>query len=111
LPPAIADAAAPRHRRHFVEVIASMDVIASHGARIPMLGFGTMTLKEDVCVQLVDAALRLGYRLRTSKRERLPENLGSLDFTLNEAERAEIAKLKRADSRIVSPPQAPKWDI
>ena len=47
--------------RHFVEVIASMDVIESHGARIPILGFGTMTLKEDVCVQLVEASLKLGY--------------------------------------------------
>jgi len=39
-----------------------MDVIESHGARIPILGFGTMTLKEDVCVQLVEASLKLGYR-------------------------------------------------
>jgi diketogulonate reductase-like aldo/keto reductase len=45
-----------------MEVIASMDVIESHGARIPILGFGTMTLKEDLCVQLVAEALRLGYR-------------------------------------------------
>jgi 2,5-diketo-D-gluconate reductase B len=301
LPPAIADAATrPQDQWRFVEVIAGMDVIESHvieshGARIPVLGFGTMTLKEDVCVQLVEAALRLGYRHldtaqmygnerevgsgirssglkrediflttkvwftrlaagdfersvdeslerlalpwvdllmihwpnaqlplsesiaalckmkktgiakhigvanfniamieeavkvasepiavlqiethpyldqskviaaarrhgmaivgycplargnvpadptlqrigkahgktpaqaalrfliqqqiipipRTSKRERLAENLGSLDFTLSEAEMAEIAKLKRPDSRIVSPPQAPKWD-
>jgi 2,5-diketo-D-gluconate reductase B len=47
---------------------------------------------------------------RTSKRERLAENLGSLDFKLSAAEMAEIGKLKRPDSRIVSPPQAPKWD-
>ena len=47
---------------------------------------------------------------RTSKRERLGENLGSLDFVLSEAEMAEIMKLKRPDSRVVSPPQAPKWD-
>jgi diketogulonate reductase-like aldo/keto reductase len=46
----------------FTEVIASMDVIESHGAHIPILGFGTMTLKEDLCVQLVAEALRLGYR-------------------------------------------------
>jgi 2,5-diketo-D-gluconate reductase B len=296
LPPAIADAAArPRHLRRFVEVIASMDVIESHGVRIPILGFDTMTLKEDLCVQLVEASLKLGYRHldtaqmygnerevgcgmrdsglkrediflttkvwftrlaagdfersvdeslerlalpwvdllmihwpntqvplsesiaslckmkkagltkhigvanfniamieeavklasepiavfqiethpyldqskviaaarrhgmavvgycplargkvpadptlqrigkahgktpaqvalrfleqqqiipipRTSKRERLAENLGSLDFRLSEAETAEIAKLKRPDSRIVNPPQAPKWD-
>jgi 2,5-diketo-D-gluconate reductase B len=47
---------------------------------------------------------------RTSKRERLAENLGSLDLKLSDAEMAEIGKLKRPDSRIVSPPQAPKWD-
>jgi diketogulonate reductase-like aldo/keto reductase len=47
---------------------------------------------------------------RTSKRERLAENLGSLEFSLSEAEMTEIGKLKRADGRIVSPPQAPQWD-
>jgi diketogulonate reductase-like aldo/keto reductase len=47
---------------------------------------------------------------RTSKRERLAENLGSLEFKLSENEMAEIGKLKRSDARIVSPPQAPKWD-
>jgi 2,5-diketo-D-gluconate reductase B len=63
LPPAIADAAARRGTGGVcMEVIASMDVIESHGAHIPILGFGTMTLKEDLCVQLVEAALRLGYR-------------------------------------------------
>jgi 2,5-diketo-D-gluconate reductase B len=39
-----------------------MDVIESHGARIPAIGFGTMTLKDELCVDMVDAALRLGYR-------------------------------------------------
>src|SRR5579862_4132377 len=47
---------------------------------------------------------------RTSKRERLAENLGSLDFTLSAAEMAEIDTLKRPGARIVSPPQAPPWD-
>jgi 2,5-diketo-D-gluconate reductase B len=47
---------------------------------------------------------------RTSKRERLAENLGSLDFKLSDAEMVEIGKLKRADGRVVSPPQAPQWD-
>jgi 2,5-diketo-D-gluconate reductase B len=47
---------------------------------------------------------------RTSKRERLAENLGSLDFTLSEAEMAEIGTLRRPDGRIVSPPHAPQWD-
>ncbi len=47
---------------------------------------------------------------RTSRRERLAENLGSLDFALSEAEMAEIDRLKRPGARIVSPPQAPQWD-
>ena len=47
---------------------------------------------------------------RTSKRERLAENLGSLDFTLSATEMAGIDALKRPNARIVSPPQAPQWD-
>jgi 2,5-diketo-D-gluconate reductase B len=47
---------------------------------------------------------------RTSKRERLAENLGSLDFKLSDAEMAAIAALKKPNARIVSPPQAPQWD-
>jgi 2,5-diketo-D-gluconate reductase B len=47
---------------------------------------------------------------RTSKRERLAENLGSLEFKLTDTEMAEIAMLTRPGSRIVSPPQAPQWD-
>ena len=39
-----------------------MQVIEAHGARIPQIGFGTMTLKGDVCVQAVKAALQMGYR-------------------------------------------------
>ena len=39
-----------------------MEVIEAHGARIPAIGLGTMTLKDDVCVQAVKTALQLGYR-------------------------------------------------
>jgi len=39
-----------------------MQFVEAHGARIPMIGFGTMTLKEDVGVQAVKTALQLGYR-------------------------------------------------
>jgi hypothetical protein len=34
----------------------------------------------------------------------------SLEFKLSDAEMAEIERLKKPDARIVSPPQAPKWD-
>jgi 2,5-diketo-D-gluconate reductase B len=39
-----------------------MQIIEAHGARIPQIGLGTMTLKEDVCVQAVKAGLQIGYR-------------------------------------------------
>jgi diketogulonate reductase-like aldo/keto reductase len=47
---------------------------------------------------------------RTSKPERLKENLEVFDFTLSDAEMAEIAALRRADGRVVNPPHAPPWD-
>jgi len=40
----------------------SVPVVEAHGARIPQIGLGTMTLKGDVCVQAVKAALQMGYR-------------------------------------------------
>ena len=39
-----------------------MQFVEAHGARIPQIGLGTMTLKGDVCVQAVKTALQLGYR-------------------------------------------------
>ena len=47
---------------------------------------------------------------RSSKPERLAENMAVFDFTLSDAELAEIGKLKRPDGRVVNPPHAPKWD-
>jgi 2,5-diketo-D-gluconate reductase B len=38
-----------------------MQVVEAHGARIPAIGLGTMTLKDDICVQAVKTALQLGY--------------------------------------------------
>jgi diketogulonate reductase-like aldo/keto reductase len=38
-----------------------MQFVEAHGARIPQIGMGTMTLKEDVCVQAVKNALQVGY--------------------------------------------------
>lgn len=38
-----------------------MQYVDAHGAHIPQIGLGTMTLKDDVCVQAVKNALDLGY--------------------------------------------------
>jgi 2,5-diketo-D-gluconate reductase B len=49
---------------------------------------------------------------RTSRLERLSENLAIFDFELSEAERAEIARLAHRDGRIVdySYSGSPQWD-
>ncbi len=47
---------------------------------------------------------------RSSKPERLAENMALFDFALSDAEMAEIAGLRRPDSRVVNPPHAPQWD-
>jgi 2,5-diketo-D-gluconate reductase B len=39
-----------------------MQIIEANGARIPAMGFGTMTLKENVGVEMTSAALHAGYR-------------------------------------------------
>jgi 2,5-diketo-D-gluconate reductase B len=46
-----------------------MNVIEANGARIPTMGLGTMTLKEQVCIDAIKTALKLGYRhLDTAER-------------------------------------------
>ncbi len=42
--------------------VVNVPMIEAHGCRIPQIGFGTMTLKGDVCVNAVKAALQIGYR-------------------------------------------------
>jgi 2,5-diketo-D-gluconate reductase B len=39
-----------------------MPFVEAHGVRIPTIGMGTMTLKGDICVNAVSAALKMGYR-------------------------------------------------
>src|SRR5262245_8821518 len=66
-----------------------MQVVEAHGARIPQIGLGTMTLKDDVCVQAVKTALQIGYR-----------HLDTAAFYGNETENGEGLRksgLKRED--------------
>ncbi len=46
-----------------------MQLVEANGARIPAVGLGTMFLKGQVCVDMVNTALALGYRhLDTAER-------------------------------------------
>lgn len=47
---------------------------------------------------------------RSSKPERVKENMNIFDFTLTEPEMAEIRGLARRDGRMVDPGVAPDWD-
>jgi 2,5-diketo-D-gluconate reductase B len=47
---------------------------------------------------------------RTANPDHMAANGAVSDFTLSDAEMAEIGKLKRPDGRVVNPPHAPKWD-
>ena len=47
---------------------------------------------------------------RTSRVERLAENIAIFDFELTDAEMAEIARLARQDGRIVDWAWSPQWD-
>ena len=43
-------------------MVAPAPIVEAHGARIPQIGLGTMTLKGDACVNAVKDALQMGYR-------------------------------------------------
>jgi 2,5-diketo-D-gluconate reductase B len=54
-----------------------MNVVAANGAKIPVIGLGTMTLMDAVCVEAVGTALRLGYRyIDTAERYRNETEVG-----------------------------------
>jgi 2,5-diketo-D-gluconate reductase B len=47
---------------------------------------------------------------RTARPDHLAANLAIFDFSLTDAEMAEIRKLNKPDGRVVNPPHAPTWD-
>jgi 2,5-diketo-D-gluconate reductase B len=74
LPPL--SACQPPYHPSFQEIV--MQFVEAHGARIPQIGLGTMTLKEDICVQAVKTALQVGY-----------SHLDTAEFYGNEVENGE----------------------
>jgi 2,5-diketo-D-gluconate reductase B len=47
---------------------------------------------------------------RTADPDHLASNLAIFDFTLSDAEMADIDRLKQPAGRVVNPPHAPRWD-
>jgi len=73
-------------------------IAAAHG-RTP----GQVTLRWQVQRDIIVIP-------RTSKVERLAENMSIFDFSLSEAEMAEIAGLAQPRGRTINPAWAPHWD-
>lgn len=88
------------------------------------LGAGDDLLREPVLAEIArshgkspaqivlrwHAQLGLVAIPRTSKPERLPENLDVFDFELTDTERGHIAELHSRHLRTADPPWAPEWD-
>jgi diketogulonate reductase-like aldo/keto reductase len=99
-------------RKHGLSVTAYCPLARGKAADDETLsGIGATHHKTASQIALRDL-IQLGLIVipRTSKRERLAENLDVFDFALSEAEMAKIAALRRPDGRVVNPPHAPKWD-
>ena len=47
---------------------------------------------------------------RTANPQHMADNMAVFDFSLSDAEMAELKKLAATNKRIVSPPHAPQWD-
>jgi 2,5-diketo-D-gluconate reductase B len=82
---------------------------AAGDATLKTIGLAHRKTAGQVCLRFLiqEGAIVIP---RTSKVERLTENLSIFDFELNDAEMDEIRKLAKPSGRIVDWGGAPKWD-
>jgi diketogulonate reductase-like aldo/keto reductase len=99
-------------RRHDLSVIAYCPVARGRVAGDRILQGIAEAHRKTIGQVALRYLVQLGLAVipRTSKIERLAENLAIFDFNLSDGEMAEIARLARPDGRVVNPPHAPKWD-
>jgi 2,5-diketo-D-gluconate reductase B len=100
-------------RRHGLSVTAYCPVARGRVAGDKVLGRIAEANRRSIGQVALRYLVQRGVIVipRTSKTERLAENIAVFDFALSDAEMAEIGGLARPDGRVVNPPQGPKWDV
>ena len=99
-------------RAHGMAVVAYSPIArgsAAGDALLERIGQGHGKSAAQVCLRWLTQQ-GIVVIPRTSKVERLAENLGNVDFDLSDAEMKEIAGLARPGGRIVDWSYSPKWD-
>ncbi len=99
-------------RRHGMAVTAYSPIArgkAANDKTLKTIGLAHRKTAGQVCLRFLiqEGAIVIP---RTSKVERLSENLSVFDFELNEAEMDEIRKLAHPGGRVVNWGGAPQWD-
>lgn len=99
-------------RKHGMAVVAYSPIARGNARRDEVLArVGKAHGKSAVQVSLRYLVQQgIGVIPRTSKVERLSENIAIFDFELTDAEMSEIAALARRDGRIVDWAWSPDWD-
>src|SRR5919204_5155888 len=101
-------------RRHGMATVAYSPVARGGVSRHPLLARIAQAHGKTPAQVSLRFLVQRGIAVipRTSRRERLSENLAIFDFELCEAEMAEIARLARGDGRIVDYAYSgsPQWD-
>ncbi len=99
-------------RRHGMAIVAYSPIARGRANSDPVLirvGRAHGKTPAQVCLRWL-VQQNIGVIPRTSRIERLSENLAIFDFDLSPAEMAEIGKLARSDGRIVDFTWSPDWD-
>jgi len=99
-------------RRHGLAVTAYSPIARGRAADDPTLRLVGLHHRKSAAQVSLRFLVQEGAIVipRTSKRERLEENTAIFDFTLDDAEMAEIRKLASPTGRVADWPGLPNWD-
>ena len=74
-------------------------ITLNNGIKIPMLGFGTLTLKDEICEDSVKEALKIGYRLIDTAQSYGNEKAVGKGISKSKIQRKDIFIVTKLDFR------------